>query len=1120
MADYNISVKLDPRQAKIGARTIKKELQNVESTTDSLQKTLLRTISLLGAGAGFSYALNTLASFSQEMSTVRAITKATETQFQALNNVAKELGATTRFSATQAAEGMAFLARAGFDVDQVMGSVGDTLLLAQAGALDLGTAADIASNVLTGFRLEVTEASRVVDVLAAAANSANTSVGQMGEAAKFVAPVAAGMSVSLEESAAAIGALSDAGLQASLAGTGLRRILSELESPAEATKKIFRSLGIEADQVRISQVGLTQALKVLAQAGVDTGLALQIFGDRGGPAFEVLANAIPKVENLTNEFENAKGTARTMADTMDRNLNGALLSVKSATESLILSFGELGTESLLTKTFRALAGIIRSVANNLGELTSIVTTGAVAWTSYFAAMKIQSFYAAIVAFLSYKKAIASGNAVVLGSTTAEVQKAGALVSSRQAEVNATVAAIARTKAELRKAVIVRGGTTAEFARVAVLKQISMLETQLAAQTTALTAAKTAQSAAVAKSTGVFAKLNLLFPGLTAGVKAFTVAIAANPIGAIAVALTTVIGLLVTFRKQIKLGGERLATLGDVGTIVWQMIKKSFMVFIQFFQNNFGFVSDFANKVFGDIKISVGGLILFTAKMIDKKISYWVIGYKTIKAVWENLPIALKDIAIRAINGMIRVIENGLNQIINAMNNVLSSLRLPELIAVQFTKIENTAKGSASNLGALIGKNIAEGLEFSGVQDLIGNIFNEADKIAKKREQSAPQQDPGGTDKIDITLKKINALRGVQINQFSVILRSLKQEADLLKLTNRERQIQEQVLQIENDLKRALTITEKELVVQQLKTNQALAARAQLLSDLKGPVEEYKNIQTAANTLLKDGAISAQQYTAALQQTQLGSGFQQLQLDLMPEEDAKLAALESTLQQRLALIRQFQDAKLLTEQEASALAIEANRKHNQEILTIEQQRFKTQLRAGQNTFASLAVAAKNYAGEQSEIYRMMFAASKGFAIAETTIAIVQGIANAAKTGWPKNIVAIAATVAQTAGLLSQIQSTQLQGFESGGNFKVGGAGGADSQLVAFRASPNETVSVRTPGQEKAAIQQAQPQPTPQSIQIVNVDDPGKLEDFMTTPAGTKSVLNVIKKNPAAIKSIVG
>ena len=374
MPRYNIEVAIDPRRARAGARQVDRALDTTRSRANMLRRTLTAVFTTAAVFAGVRGLIGTIASFGQAMSTVQAITQATGEQFTRLREEAKQLGATTRFSATQAAEGMLFLARAGFNTEQVLESVEGTLRLAQAGAIDLGSAADIASNILTGFRLRAEETGRVVDVLALGANSANTDIRQLGDAMKFVAPVAAGLGVEIETATAAIGALSDAGLQASLAGTGLRRVLSELESPSTKTAAILNDLMVSTDQVRVSQVGLINALQTLRDAGIDTGLALEIFGDRGGPAFEVLSNAIPRVRELEENLRNAGGTADRVSAIMDDNLNGALLRTRSAAEAVVLAFGDLGADDALTRAFNALAESLRFVADNIDLVTQAGTT--------------------------------------------------------------------------------------------------------------------------------------------------------------------------------------------------------------------------------------------------------------------------------------------------------------------------------------------------------------------------------------------------------------------------------------------------------------------------------------------------------------------------------------------------------------------------------------------------------------------------------------------------------------------------------------------------------------------------------------------------------------------------
>ena len=369
MARESVTIYVNEKGARVASRNIDRIGKSAKTTGGSLQllKSALGGLAAIGIATGIGLAVKQLASFSQGMSTVAAITQATAGDLAALREEARNLGTTTRFSATQAAEGMTFLARAGFDAQQVLAAIGPTLDLAQAGALSLGRAADIASNILTGFRIDVSDAARVMDVLALAANSANTDVSQLGDAMKFIAPISAGLGVSLEETTAAIQALSDAGIQATMAGTGLRMVMRLLESPMGRQKKILADLGVTADEVRISEVGLTGALLRLSEAGITTGQSLDMFG-RAGTAFDVMVNAVPKIERFTAANDEAGGTARRIATIMDDNLNGALLAVKSAAEGLVLSLGELGAQSGLTKFFSGLAKALRATAENMQEL--------------------------------------------------------------------------------------------------------------------------------------------------------------------------------------------------------------------------------------------------------------------------------------------------------------------------------------------------------------------------------------------------------------------------------------------------------------------------------------------------------------------------------------------------------------------------------------------------------------------------------------------------------------------------------------------------------------------------------------------------------------------------------
>jgi len=282
-------------------------------TANTAGKGLQTTLLALGGITLFVGVIRTLVEFEQKMAEVRAVTGATGDTFDALSDKARELGASTVFSASEAAAGLAFLGRAGFTADQALGAIEGTLNLAAAGGLELARAADIASNVLSAFSINANEANRVADVLALTANSANTNVEQLGDAFKFVGPVAAAFGVSIEDTAAALGTLGNAGLQASLAGTGLRKILSTLGTPTKKLNDLLKKLGLTFSQVNPDTNKFADVMQLLADRGIGATDALNVFGQRGAPAILAVTSQIGKLQELTDGMKDVAGTADTTA---------------------------------------------------------------------------------------------------------------------------------------------------------------------------------------------------------------------------------------------------------------------------------------------------------------------------------------------------------------------------------------------------------------------------------------------------------------------------------------------------------------------------------------------------------------------------------------------------------------------------------------------------------------------------------------------------------------------------------------------------------------------------------------------------------------------------------------
>lgn len=316
----------------------------------------------MGAAASLAIAdsIRVFASFESSMLRIKALTGATGQEFQALGDLAKELGSTTAFTAREAADAMGFLARAGFEVDEIMKGIPSVLNLAAAGELELATAAEIASNTLRGFGLEASEMDRVANVLAAGAAKSNTSVEALGEAFKMVSSDAKGMGLSIEETTAFLGALANVGVKGTMGGTALR--------------VVFAQMGQEI----LAQGGLLPALKALDKDGVAAVVnAMSDLGIRAGSSAVKLANQIPVVEKLTQELGTLDNFAGDMAETMLSGLTGSTVKAGSAFEGLRIKLGEtfeqfgVGFFEELTLTFQTLNEVLGNMKGQFGDLNSM-----------------------------------------------------------------------------------------------------------------------------------------------------------------------------------------------------------------------------------------------------------------------------------------------------------------------------------------------------------------------------------------------------------------------------------------------------------------------------------------------------------------------------------------------------------------------------------------------------------------------------------------------------------------------------------------------------------------------------------------------------------------------------
>lgn len=337
----------------------KDKLSTFGSMASSVGQSLSLAVTAPIVGMGTA-ALMAAGNFEAGMNAVRAVTRASDEDFARLTESAKELGSTTKFSASEAAAGMEFLGMAGFQTNQIIEAMPGLLALASAGSIELGDAADIASNVLSGFGLEAADAGRVADVLALAAASSNTSVSQLGQAMSFVAPLARAAGMSLEETAAQIGVLGDSGIQATRAGTGLRGVIGDLLKPSTEAGKALMEMGFNLEELAAKTP--IEQMQALGQANLGAAESLEIFGRQGGASALIMAEGSDRAAELTEQLKNAGGAADEMAKIKSEGLNGALVTLKSSLETLAITIANTGLMEFVQGLVERVTDLVRWVA--------------------------------------------------------------------------------------------------------------------------------------------------------------------------------------------------------------------------------------------------------------------------------------------------------------------------------------------------------------------------------------------------------------------------------------------------------------------------------------------------------------------------------------------------------------------------------------------------------------------------------------------------------------------------------------------------------------------------------------------------------------------------------------
>jgi len=351
-------------------------VQGLGSKFSNLGSTIAGAFGITAGIAGFvnimRNAIGITTNFEQQMSKVKAVTGATAKEMYELNNSAKALGASTKFTATEVGQLQEEFGKLGFTTKEILAATDGTLALAAAAGTTLSDAASVAGSTIRGFGLDASEAGRVADVMALAFSKSALDIEDFRESMKLVAPIAAAANIDLETTTALLARLSDVGLKGSIAGTGLKNLLSKL---SDTSSVLSQELGFTVKNSN----DLFKAFKQLESGNIDLTAATELTDERSKAAFLSLIKGIDTVQELKTALDGAAGSAKVMADIMQDNFKGAVDELSSAWEGLVLQL--ISTEEA-EKAVRALSELIRGQADAMAEANKQFVDGKLSIDEY------------------------------------------------------------------------------------------------------------------------------------------------------------------------------------------------------------------------------------------------------------------------------------------------------------------------------------------------------------------------------------------------------------------------------------------------------------------------------------------------------------------------------------------------------------------------------------------------------------------------------------------------------------------------------------------------------------------------------------------------------------------
>ena len=673
---------------KIGATGEKwKEVGgNIENAGKKLMP-VTATVTALG-----TVSVKTAADFESSMSKVAAVSGATGSDLEALSKKAREMGSKTKFSASEAAEAMNYMAMAGWKTEDMLSGIEGVMNLAAASGEDLATTSDIVTDALTAFGLSAQDSGHFADVLAAASSNANTNVSMMGETFKYAAPIAGALGFSVEDTAEAIGLMANAGIKGSQAGTSLRTIMTNLSGDVKICGQNIGEVTIATTNADGSMRDLSDILADCRTAfsglseSEKAAAAESLVGKNAMSGFLALMNAGEgDIAKLSGAIDNCNGAAQSMADTMNDNLEGQLTILKSQLQELAISFGEI-----LLPAVKSIVSFLQGFINVLNSMPD--------------GMKQTIVTIALVAAALGPVLIIIGKVIsAVGTIMTIVPKVAGVIKTVQgafAALNATMLAnpivlIIAAIAALVAAFIYLWNTNEEFRQFWINLWEDIKEIAITVWEALKAFFSAAWEAIKATAETIWNAIAGFFTGLWEGIK--------NTFTTVVNAIST---FLTTMWNTIKSVAETVwNAISTFFTTIWTAIKTVVTTVVTA-------ISTFLTTAWNTIKTTITTVL------------------NAIKSVFETIWNAIKTAITTVVNGIKNTITTVWNNIKSTVSNVMTALK--NAVSTAFSTMWNGIKSTVSGIYNTIKsgfdnavnfiKNLASSA-FSWGADIINGIVN-------------------------------------------------------------------------------------------------------------------------------------------------------------------------------------------------------------------------------------------------------------------------------------------------------------------------------------------------------------------------------------------------------------